>query len=107
MAKARWMEWVSGVTVSLDGTHLLRSRFQGRSRAIKWQWEFVDRQVGPMPCCPECKSYVPKGRQQARHERWHNQLNDLLEDIVHELFGVEPEDDDGQLQLESSDEGST
>lgn len=109
MPATRWIKWVSGVEVG-PGTRFFRSRFQGRSRAIKWHWDFVDRQVGPIPCCPECDATVPKGRHQAGHERWHNQLNDLLEDIIHELFGTEDsadDEDDGQLQLESTDEEGT
>lgn len=99
----RWIEWVSGVRAG-PGSQFFRARHYGKSRAIKWHWEFVDRQIGPIPCCPECKATVPKGRQQARHERWHNQLNDLLEDIIRELFGTEDTDDDGELQLESGDD---
>jgi hypothetical protein len=102
----RWIEWVPGVKVGPGGQRF-RARFRGRSRAIKWNWEFVDRQVGPIPCCPECGATAPKGRWQARHEGWHNQLNDLLEDTIRELFGMEDsDDDDGELQLESGGENN-
>lgn len=105
----RWTEWVAGVTVNHDAPGGRTSRARGRSNAIKWPWEFTDPQVGQVPCCPECDATVPRGRHQARHERWHNQLNDLLEEIVHGLFGIENDDEDGgggELQLENSEDES-
>lgn len=103
MPATRWTEWVSGVKVG-TASQAFRARYRGRSNAIKWDWDFVDRQVGSLPCCPECGATVPKGRHQARHEHWHNQLGDLLEDIVRSVFGIDDTDEDAALQLESGGE---